>query len=442
MENHTNPHTNPENAAMGKKTGLSDALQGSHHAPTAEEIEKQRELALKKRQKQLLPPPLEPATEDGRAHLERVGKVVAGKEAATKTNPFLAAFERIERTARGQKKTELVADNPKLVFKSDDHLLEVVRGMVWAAMKAEAAATGHKACMHPIQKPLYNNLSLYIAGLDSCAWDLHKGLYVFGAVGVGKSYFTRVMIAAFEGLRAYCQNVVDTTNCAHTRLAFQHNLQIIHRRAPVAIAANSIVHEWSSDEARTKFRKTWISEAHSLVIDDLGQENPTIKVYGNEFNPCTELICERYESLFKKTRICTHFTSNVSVKSLAQCYQKDHTRLISRIVESCNEVHFVGLDLRTRYQAWLEKISGGGAKYTELVETIYALVDARVMELLGKAAKPTDESTERANERANERAELFRETKARVALGLIAKVNSSDGEPSLARIGAYIKSIV
>ena len=75
-----------------------------------------------------------------------------------------------------------------------------------------------------------------------------------------------------------------------------------------------------------------------LFVDDLGTEPASIKIYGNEFSPVTELIYNRYEK-----QQWTIVTSNLSDEQIKERYG---ARIDDRIREMFDKIHFQGQSYR------------------------------------------------------------------------------------------------
>ena len=109
-----------------------------------------------------------------------------------------------------------------------------------------------------------------------------------------------------------------------------------------------------SDKRKTVFRTTALALAKMysenpeqykqmvsqelLFIDDLGTEPASIKIYGNEFSPVTELLYARYDR-----QHWTIVTSNLSDEQLKERYG---TRIDDRIKEMFDKIHFQGKSYR------------------------------------------------------------------------------------------------
>lgn len=75
-----------------------------------------------------------------------------------------------------------------------------------------------------------------------------------------------------------------------------------------------------------------------LFIDDLGTEPASIKIYGNEFSPVTEMLYARYD----RNR-WTVVTSNLSDEQIKERYGE---RIDDRLREMFDKIHFQGKSYR------------------------------------------------------------------------------------------------
>lgn len=77
-----------------------------------------------------------------------------------------------------------------------------------------------------------------------------------------------------------------------------------------------------------------------LIIDDLGTEPATAKVYGTEQTPIAEIINHRYEAM-----LTTIITTNLNDEAIAKRYGE---RTIDRLREMCEKLTFTGASYRTK----------------------------------------------------------------------------------------------
>lgn len=141
----------------------------------------------------------------------------------------------------------------------------------------------------------------------------HKfSLLLYGGVGNGKSTLSRAICVLFDVLS---DNKWDSKKASCT-------------------TALEIVKAAIDD-------KIWfdrIKNADMLIIDDLGTEPSTIKSFGNEVSPITEVLYNRYDKLLP-----TIVTSNLNDKEINDRYG---VRIADRFEEMFDKIYFSGNSYR------------------------------------------------------------------------------------------------
>ncbi len=61
-----------------------------------------------------------------------------------------------------------------------------------------------------------------------------------------------------------------------------------------------------------------LSEAHGLLIDDLGSESPVVKIYGSEIHPMEQVIKRRSDD-----QLPTIVTTNLTLEKIAEQYKSE-----------------------------------------------------------------------------------------------------------------------
>ena len=141
----------------------------------------------------------------------------------------------------------------------------------------------------------------------------HKfSLLLYGGVGNGKSTLSRAICVLFDILS---DNKWDSKTASCTTA-----LEI----AKVAI------------DDKIEFDR--IKNADMLIIDDLGTEPSTIKSFGNEVSPITEVLYNRYDKLLP-----TIVTSNLNDKEINDRYG---VRIADRFEEMFDKIYFSGNSYR------------------------------------------------------------------------------------------------
>lgn len=145
-----------------------------------------------------------------------------------------------------------------------------------------------------------------------------KGLFLYGDVGVGKSFF-------FKFLR---------------RWYYQKEQLLYDRLIIVPFREIEKGYKENGTQIWTDYGGDLFKE---LVVDEVVKdENITQKHYGNSENIFEELILERY-NLFIEKGIKTHFTTNAMPSQINNMF---HPRVVDRIREMCNIHFWTGESLR------------------------------------------------------------------------------------------------
>ena len=133
-------------------------------------------------------------------------------------------------------------------------------------------------------------------------------LLLFGFVGVGKT-----MLAD-----AICE-VIDKYNKINSKGIFK-----VVKRINALEVGRLAINDFK------EFEK--LKNEQYLFVDDLGVEPTTIKTYGNEISPITELIVDREEK-----NMFSIFTSNLNLKEMQDRYG---IRFVDRINQYCDLIGF------------------------------------------------------------------------------------------------------
>jgi DNA replication protein DnaC len=176
-----------------------------------------------------------------------------------------------------------------------------------------------KAIVHTQNKTTISALLNYMIS-EPCPLPSHKGLYVVGAYGSGKS---KLMKALIHVPRSYPQ--------ALCRRPIWLSYRAYKKKTATGIMMETLLDEWSK---------------HEIVIDDLGFEeddkSTRSNVYGTLTNIVQEIVRARYESL-QKYGVVTHFTSNKPITEIAELYG-DGTA--TRLIEMTSQILWRGDNLR------------------------------------------------------------------------------------------------
>lgn len=144
---------------------------------------------------------------------------------------------------------------------------------------------------------------------------LHKGILLFGGVGVGKT----TLMQAFRQNQAFSFRIIS---CREIEGQYATD----------------------GDEAVTRFSTNYDVSVNSnafghkvigYCFDDLGTENTNTKNYGNAKNVMTDILLNRYDS--KLDPRSTHITTNLTGEEIERTYG---TRVMDRITENFNLITF------------------------------------------------------------------------------------------------------
>lgn len=164
---------------------------------------------------------------------------------------------------------------------------------------------------------------------------LRPSLLLRGGVGNGKTTTAKSIVATFEALRLLAVQklrndrwqMTAEQDAVYTALSKLPTLRIVSAVDAVALAKD--------EDAFKQMRNSLV-----LIIDDLGTEPATAKVYGTEQTPIAEIINHRYEAM-----LTTIITTNLNDDAIAKRYGE---RTIDRLREMCERLTFTGASYRTK----------------------------------------------------------------------------------------------
>ena len=137
--------------------------------------------------------------------------------------------------------------------------------------------------------------------------DYKPGLLLYGGVGNGKTTLAK----------AICKTIGILYDSAYSN----------ERKGVCRISALEVAKCASDPESFTRLRNQ-----EMLFIDDIGTEPASIKSWGNEISPVTELLYSRYDR-----QLFTIITSNLSDKDLEDRYGQ---RIADRMTEMFERLHY------------------------------------------------------------------------------------------------------
>lgn len=168
-------------------------------------------------------------------------------------------------------------------------------------------------------RDLYENAIKYFAGDKSSKFDLDKGIYLYGKVGVGKSMFFKI----FHKLNTATDN--------------PNNFNILTISKLVSEFAKFGFDSFKEYE----LGGDWHYGCHWL-LDDLGQSASSVKHFGSSTNIVAEFIQRRY-NIYTDYYKLTHISTNMEPQEIKDEYGEF---IASRMREMFNIVLFNGSDRR------------------------------------------------------------------------------------------------
>ncbi|QMW05386.1 hypothetical protein [Spirosoma foliorum] len=165
------------------------------------------------------------------------------------------------------------------------------------------------------QREVLDNVIKYFIGDPQCPYALHKGLFVYGGYGPGKTFLFRAM----------------QTLC---KIAPIPDMQFDE------VSTKTFVTAWKNHkESKDKKNDPVIKYSRNhLLLDDLGEEKQVIISYTNAENPIDELLSERYIA-FDRFGQVTHVTSNLGQGDSETALEDQLVHLYgSRILDRFNDM--------------------------------------------------------------------------------------------------------
>lgn len=160
--------------------------------------------------------------------------------------------------------------------------------------------------------------------------DHKMGLLLYGGVGNGKSTLVNAISESLFAIeRAMRSWEKDIANQANRNLETKCPARsVITSSAPAMFSSIEIAR---LAEASSK-GLDHVKNAAFLILDDIGCEPSSVKVYGNEISPVSDILYHRYDK-----QLPTILTSNLDKAGLKEFYGP---RIADRLEEMCDCIGF------------------------------------------------------------------------------------------------------
>lgn len=165
------------------------------------------------------------------------------------------------------------------------HCPTLTKNHFWRLLNATAQAImAQRGVFHPFvvdddNREIITQMWHYITGSEECRWNIHKGIYIGGKVGCGKTLL----------MQSFCEI-----------------LHLISGRTVEMIPATLLFQRIIDDGINSLAKRP-------LFIDELGREQLEMNAFGNKMRPIADLMALRYNFGAR-----TFFTSNFKLSTLSK----------------------------------------------------------------------------------------------------------------------------
>jgi DNA replication protein DnaC len=195
--------------------------------------------------------------------------------------------------------------------------LEDAKKLTWFICQEKSKALGFEFKVDDSNRALLLNLTKYFANDSSGEFDLKKGLFLSGDVGLGKTF----LMSIFQGFaKATQRKFFKIVSCDQV----YDNLSI------------------SINKGNDPLRNIFKYYRDDYCFDDLGQEPIALKSWGNEIPVMEKILTERYKR-FVNGNCLTHVTSNLQAEGVLKRYG---VRVFDRCKEMFEFIHVAGISKR------------------------------------------------------------------------------------------------
>lgn len=181
----------------------------------------------------------------------------------------------------------------------------------------DVKSRGHEPVMDARVQSVIAKVSRWLVDTNT-----KPSLLLYGGIGNGKTTVARAIHRAISGLYTTAKN----------NAVIEGNIErgdpLTKYTKPTYISAQQIVDNVLSDEDKARC----LLKNDLIIIDDLGCEPVSAKVFGTELTPIVEILRSRYESM-KSTVI----TTNLDLNGIEKTYG---ARILDRIIETFELIAF------------------------------------------------------------------------------------------------------
>jgi len=188
--------------------------------------------------------------------------------------------------------------------------------------RSRLASVGRQLHWESDTEMIFRELVRYFIGDEHGTLDLHRGIYLFGGFGVGKT----LLMKSFQEFTKLIEDRLSAASVPFTPRTFRFN------------HAKDIAMEVQRTATTESLRQYFSS---LRLFDDLGNEEEK-RIYGNDVNAMAEILLARYNA-YQCGGPVTHCTSNLAPH---ECQEVYGDRVGSRVFELFNHVYLDGNDKR------------------------------------------------------------------------------------------------